>query len=96
MDLLSGARRSGEKTKSLTSRFPRFWKREGDQENSGEDSVAVRILGLFSECDRVDAMPADDERDQAMVNLLDQVRRFEEEVQVSEKDAGFLEVMKRN
>ena len=98
MDLFGAARKSDDNSRTLASFLPsiRFWRREKVDGNSAEDSVATTVLELFSECDRVDTMPADEKRDKAMADLLSRVEIFEEEVPVPNKDAAFLKVMEVN
>ena len=52
------------------------------------------VIDLFAECDRIDAMPADVERDRALAGLLTQVRRLETEVPAGVRDAALREAMR--
>ena len=63
------------------------------QVKSAVSPLAVRVLDLFSECDRVDAMPSNGERDRALADLLNRVRCFETEVPVVEKEGALREAM---
>ena len=65
-----------------------------EQEKTSYVSVlAQEVLDLYAECDRIDTMPNNEDRIQAMEALLNRVECFEAGAHVEVKTAALYEAM---
>lgn len=84
------------KPKGMALRFPpSFWPHSPKRlpTRPSASPLARRVLDLYAECDRVDAMPANAARDRVLADLLTRIRRFECETPAEAKTVAFWEAM---
>lgn len=96
MDAVDTAVQTCAKPKGVAPKFPpSFWSHSLKRLPTRPSASlhARRVLDLYAECDRVDAMPADAARDRALAELLTRIRRFECETPKEAKAVAFWEAM---